>query len=73
MVKIRVPKHIQDAIRVCAYHNAIANEENKKIRAWLCGKGQEENDTINDVLIDSIELGNDPEFLIKYLKEYKIQ
>lgn len=69
---MRVSKHIQDAIRTCAEHSAIDNEANAKIRDWLSEKGQEENDGINDMLIDSIELGNKPELFIQYLKAYKI-
>jgi hypothetical protein len=66
---MKIPKHIQDSMITSAKHNAIAKEHNEKVRDWLESKGIYE-ETV-EYLIDSMEMGNDPNGLIKYIEEDK--
>lgn len=68
---MKVPKYIKDSIIKSGKHNAIAVEENNKVRDWLDKQGYGENYCIIDQLIDSIEMSNNPSGFIKFLEEDK--
>ncbi|MDB2105034.1 MAG: hypothetical protein E7A11_18005 [Clostridium sp.] len=70
---MKVPQYIKDSISKSALHSSIAKEENEKVRNWLDKQGLGENDYILDNLIDSIELGYDPNGFIKFLEEDKFK
>ena len=66
---MKVPEWLVESIVKCAYHEAIASKENGKIRDWL-KKNNFANDTVFDVLIDSVEQTNNPGDFINFLKEF---
>ncbi|GAA0763790.1 hypothetical protein SDC9_91847 [bioreactor metagenome] len=66
---MKVPKYIKDSIIKSGKHRAIADNENEKVRDWLDNQGLGDNDMVINYLIDSIEVGNDPYGLIKFLEE----
>lgn len=68
---MRVPKEIQEVIKVAGESFRIARENEKIVRDWLDSKGYEENDTVADLYIDCIENGsNGTETFIEFLKDY---
>ncbi|MFJ3390515.1 hypothetical protein [Lysinibacillus sp. NPDC086135] len=68
---MRVPKEIQEAIKVAGESFQIARENEKIVRDLLDSKGYYENDTVEDLYIDCIENGgNSPNTFIKFLKSY---
>ena len=65
---MKVPKRIEDLLIKCAKYNFLANKTQKDIEEWLIKQGVDiENDGFRDVFIDSIEIGNNSEYIIKYL------
>ena len=64
---MKVPKEIKQSIRKSAKYNAVAIEENEKVRNWLLNNDLY-NDAIMDQLIDCIELNNNPKGFIEFLE-----
>lgn len=60
-----IPKYIKKSILNSAKHFKIANEEKEKVREWLFSNGYDS--ALNDMLIDSCELGQSPETFIEFL------
>ncbi|MED4077631.1 hypothetical protein P4645_15555 [Lysinibacillus fusiformis] len=68
---MKVPKEIQEVIKVAGESFRIARENEKIVKDWLDSKGFEENDTVADQFIDCIECGsNCPDLFIEFLKDY---
>lgn len=68
---MKVPKEIQEAIKVAGESFQIAREKEKIVRGLLDSKGLEENDTVADQYIDCIENGSNwTNAFIDFLKTY---
>lgn len=65
---MKIPEYVKNAIRKSGKHNKIAVENNLIVRKWLEARIKN-NAEWEDVLIDSLELGNDSsDFLIEFLE-----
>lgn len=68
---MRVPKEIQEAIKLAGESFQIAREKEKIVRDWLDSNGYYENDTVADQYIDCIENGSNwTDSFIEFLKDY---
>lgn len=66
---MKISKHIENSIRQCAKYNAIAMKYQKQFEEWFSQQGIDiENDTFRDQLIDSVELSDNPNTFIDYIK-----
>lgn len=67
---MKLPKHIQDAIRKAGKASVISRDNNEIVRNWLEKHNDANQMYWEDYLIDSIELGNSDgsESLIKFLE-----
>ena len=68
----KIPEDIRKAITYCAKHAKKSYYYGSKIEEWLDELGLSEDDTVRDMLQDSVtRAGNDPKEFIKFIKEYK--
>jgi hypothetical protein len=63
---MNVPPYMKRKIISCAKHNAIAKQQDEDIRAFLTKCNL--NGYGTDVLIDCVELTNDPKSLIRFIE-----
>ena len=64
---VKIPNNIKKAIMNAAKYNAIATENNNKIRKWLYDNNLY-NDSNIDQLIDALETTNVPLKFIEFLE-----
>ena len=67
---MKIPKWMEKSAIKSAKYREISNNENNKIREWLDENNLTNSLGVMDALIDSIELTNNPEEFINYLKKY---
>lgn len=74
---MKVPKYIKEAIKKCAYHNNIANENEKIVRTWL-DKNKLSEETCEDIqhnmtdsFIDSCIYTDNSDEFIEELENWK--
>lgn len=61
----QIPKSLENKIKSCAKHYALANKEYHEILHWLFDNNY--NEALNDMLIDTCQVGNYPETFISFL------